>query len=332
MPRILGASPRWRMLPGAPSRLPSSFPLRRALGLAHPGEPLGAWVRMGRWPLHLRAGGCALLASADLGLPAPALRPGARPGRRAARGARRRSAHRLAHAADRGRHALPARAAAELPSALPRPSRGRGTHRPAARASTAAEPALAACAAAAPARVASWIEYGTRAPVDSRPAEVPRLGLAPTPGLCSHLTSLRSSLSAKSSGASAAILRIDGEELTRAGARVLGIWLLAWLAYRVVRARRPADRDRRGRRRRLRHHAPRAPRADHLAAPPERRAGWSSSPSPCCSRSMSSSTSARSWPAPAYSASRSRSARRAWSRTSSPGSSSCSRISSPSAT
>lgn len=33
----------------------------------------------------------------------------------------------------------------------------------------------------------------------------------------------------------AAILRIDGEELTRSGLRVLGIWLLAWLAYRVVR-------------------------------------------------------------------------------------------------
>jgi moderate conductance mechanosensitive channel len=33
----------------------------------------------------------------------------------------------------------------------------------------------------------------------------------------------------------AAILRIDGEELTRSGVRVLGIWLLAWLAYRVVR-------------------------------------------------------------------------------------------------
>src|SRR5919205_4241274 len=31
------------------------------------------------------------------------------------------------------------------------------------------------------------------------------------------------------------ILKIDGEELVRAGARVLGIWLLAWLAYRVVR-------------------------------------------------------------------------------------------------
>src|SRR5918911_2252621 len=30
------------------------------------------------------------------------------------------------------------------------------------------------------------------------------------------------------------ILKIDGEELVRAGARVLGIWLLAWLAYRVV--------------------------------------------------------------------------------------------------
>jgi hypothetical protein len=55
------------MFPGAPSRLPVSFPLRRALAYAHPGEPLGAWVRMGRWPLHLRAGGCALLASADLG-------------------------------------------------------------------------------------------------------------------------------------------------------------------------------------------------------------------------------------------------------------------------
>ena len=32
----------------------------------------------------------------------------------------------------------------------------------------------------------------------------------------------------------AAILRIDGEELIRSGVRVLGIWLLAWLAYRVV--------------------------------------------------------------------------------------------------
>ena len=55
------------MLPGAPSRLPSSFLLRRALAFAHPGEPLGAWVRMGRWPLHLRARGRALLASPDLG-------------------------------------------------------------------------------------------------------------------------------------------------------------------------------------------------------------------------------------------------------------------------
>jgi len=33
----------------------------------------------------------------------------------------------------------------------------------------------------------------------------------------------------------AAILRIDGEELVRSGARVFGIWLLAWLAYRLVR-------------------------------------------------------------------------------------------------
>jgi len=55
------------MLPGAPSRLPSSLQLRHALAFAHPGEPLGAWVRMGRWPLHLRACGRALLLSADLG-------------------------------------------------------------------------------------------------------------------------------------------------------------------------------------------------------------------------------------------------------------------------
>jgi len=33
----------------------------------------------------------------------------------------------------------------------------------------------------------------------------------------------------------ASILRIDGEELVRSGARVLGIWLLAWLAFRLVR-------------------------------------------------------------------------------------------------
>jgi small-conductance mechanosensitive channel len=31
------------------------------------------------------------------------------------------------------------------------------------------------------------------------------------------------------------ILRIDGEELARAGVRVFGIWVLAWFAYRVVR-------------------------------------------------------------------------------------------------
>jgi small conductance mechanosensitive channel len=30
------------------------------------------------------------------------------------------------------------------------------------------------------------------------------------------------------------VLRIDGETVVRGGARILGIWLLAWLAYRVV--------------------------------------------------------------------------------------------------
>ncbi len=33
----------------------------------------------------------------------------------------------------------------------------------------------------------------------------------------------------------AEILRIDGDEVARNGVRVLGIWVLAWLAYRVVR-------------------------------------------------------------------------------------------------
>jgi small-conductance mechanosensitive channel len=33
----------------------------------------------------------------------------------------------------------------------------------------------------------------------------------------------------------AEILRIDGDEVARRGVRVLGIWVLAWLAYRVVR-------------------------------------------------------------------------------------------------
>ena len=55
------------MHPGAPSRLSSSYPLRRALDCAHPGGPLGAWVRAGRCPAHLRAGGCALLIANDLG-------------------------------------------------------------------------------------------------------------------------------------------------------------------------------------------------------------------------------------------------------------------------
>jgi hypothetical protein len=55
------------MLPGAPSRLYPSYPLRRALGLAHPGDLLGAWVGRVRWPLHLRAGGRALLIASDLG-------------------------------------------------------------------------------------------------------------------------------------------------------------------------------------------------------------------------------------------------------------------------
>ena len=31
-----------------------------------------------------------------------------------------------------------------------------------------------------------------------------------------------------------ALLRIDGEQVARSAVRVVGIWLLAWLAYRLV--------------------------------------------------------------------------------------------------
>ncbi len=53
----------------------------------------------------------------------------------------------------------------------------------------------------------------------------------------------------------------------------LGIWLLAWLAYRVVRLAAIADRGRGRRRRRLDHDPPRAPGPDDLPAAPERRPG-----------------------------------------------------------
>ena len=55
------------MLPGAPSRLPSSIPLRCVLSLGRPGELLGAWVRTGRRPLRLGTGECTLLVARDLG-------------------------------------------------------------------------------------------------------------------------------------------------------------------------------------------------------------------------------------------------------------------------
>jgi hypothetical protein len=145
------------MLPGAPSRLSASFPLRRALGLAHPGEPLGAWVRMGRWPLHLRAGGCALLASADL---AYLLRRSARVlvrdgGRPRIVQAERLIAWRTLQIVvgapylpdvERLRAIYPGLRVAEGRIALPLGLDG-------------AEPALAACAAARVPVAATWIEY-----------------------------------------------------------------------------------------------------------------------------------------------------------------------------
>ncbi|HUR94350.1 MAG TPA: hypothetical protein VMY76_07190 [Gemmatimonadales bacterium] len=145
------------MLPGAASRLPSSYPLRRALDHAHPGEPLGAWVRLARWPLHLRAGGRALLAATDLGYLL----------RRCAAVLVRQGEHPLVIAADRliawrtlqiviGAPYLPA--VRELRAIYPglRVQDGRlalplGLD--------GAEPALAACAAARIPVAATWIEY-----------------------------------------------------------------------------------------------------------------------------------------------------------------------------
>ena len=145
------------MLPGAPSRLPSSYPLRRALGLAHPGEPLGAWVRMGRWPLHLRAGGRALLASADLGylLRRWGLVVVGEGGRPTVLGAERLIAWRTLQiivgapylpGVQALRAMYPGLRVAEGRIALPLGLDG-------------AEPALAACAAARLPVAATWIEY-----------------------------------------------------------------------------------------------------------------------------------------------------------------------------
>lgn len=146
------------MLPGAPSRLPPSFPLRRALSLSHPGELLGAWVRAGQRPLRLRAGGCALLVSADLGYllrrcGRVVVRDGARP---APIEADRLIAWRTLQIVT-GTPYLPH--VRELRAMYPgvRVSAGRialplGLD--------GAEPALAACAAARVPVRATWIEYG----------------------------------------------------------------------------------------------------------------------------------------------------------------------------
>lgn len=146
------------MLPGAPSRLHPSYPLRRALGHAHPGDPLGAWVRVARWPLHLRAGGRALLAATDLGYLL----------RRCAHVLARHGATALVLDAERLiawrtlqivvgapylprvqalRTLYPGLRVAEGRIALPLGLDG-------------AEPALAACAAARVPVAATWIEYG----------------------------------------------------------------------------------------------------------------------------------------------------------------------------
>jgi hypothetical protein len=146
------------MLPGAPTRLPPSFPLRRALGPAHPGEPLGAWVRMGRWPLHLRAGGRALLVSADLGYLL----------RRCARVLVRSGPRPAVLASDRliawrtlqivvGTPYLPK--VKELQAIYPG-LRVAGGRLALPLGLDGAEPALAACAAARLPVTATWIEYG----------------------------------------------------------------------------------------------------------------------------------------------------------------------------
>jgi hypothetical protein len=146
------------MLPGAPSRLPSSFPLRRALAFAHPGELLGAWVRVGRWPLHLRARGCALLAANDLGFllrrcARVVVRDGARAG---ALQAERLIAWRTLQIVVGApylpplgdlRAMYPGLRVAHGRIALPLGLGG-------------AEPALAVCAAARVPVAATWIEYG----------------------------------------------------------------------------------------------------------------------------------------------------------------------------
>jgi hypothetical protein len=145
------------MLPGAPSRLDGSFPLRRALAFAHPGDLLGAWVRVGRRPLRLRAGGCALLAADDLGWLL----------RRAARVLVRHGGRPVALEAERliawrtlqiivGAPYLPQ--VHELRRLYPE-LRAAGRRLALPLGLDGAEPALAACAAARVPVAASWIDY-----------------------------------------------------------------------------------------------------------------------------------------------------------------------------
>ena len=136
------------MLPGAPSRLHPSYPLRRALGLTHPGDPLGAWVRMARWPLHLgyllrrcarvlvRHGGSALVLDADRLIAWRTLQ--------IVVGAPYLPQANALRAMYPGLRITPGRIA--LPIGL-----------------DGAEPALAACAAARVPVAATWIEYGADA-------------------------------------------------------------------------------------------------------------------------------------------------------------------------
>lgn len=146
------------MLPGAPSRLPFAFPLRRTLSLAHPGELLGAWVRVGQRPLRLRAGGCALLVSGDLGFllrrcMRVVVRAGARP---AALESDRLIAWRTLQIVTGAPYLPQVQALRAIYPGL----RVSGSRIALPLGLDGAEPALAACAAARVPVRATWIEYG----------------------------------------------------------------------------------------------------------------------------------------------------------------------------
>ena len=153
------------------------------------------------------------------GVPAASLRSGAAAGRARAMVLAAETAHRVADAADRGRRALSAADSALASACFPgyREPKGGSRFRSGwRRRSRRSRPApLRACPSPPPGS-----SIAPPVPVDSPPADVPRLGLAPRPRPMLALNLAPLFTFGEVLRRIGAILSIDGEELARSGVRV----------------------------------------------------------------------------------------------------------------